>query len=263
MYSQSMGRVENGRVASYDFSILQIFQEAWAKVSGVKSTIWGALMILIVTHFIVNMMIGVFTGDPLITTGMNNTIHSPTQAVLKFIRAIILAPMFVGYAMIGIKRAVNLPVSAWMVWDYYRYFIKIAGTMLVGTILIAGLFSLAMALLATSMFFTNTIVHVISILAAIALILTSIYFSYCFIFATQIVAEKKLGIWTSLQLSRRAINQHWFKIFFTFLLLFIILIVAAGIFCIGLIWAIPFIVIAHGILYRILFGVEEVRGQRE
>ena len=59
----------------------------------------------------------------------------------------------------------------------------------------------------------------------------------------------------ALEASRKAITQHWFKVFGLFLLLGLIVMVSAIPLGIGLVWSIPLMVVAMGVLYRTIFGV--------
>ena len=69
------------------------------------------------------------------------------------------------------------------------------------------------------------------------------------------VVERGLTPWQALEASRKAITQHWFKVFGLFLLLGLITLISAIPLGIGLVWTIPLFVIAMGVLYRTIFGV--------
>ena len=60
--------------------------------------------------------------------------------------------------------------------------------------------------------------------------------------AIPLIVERGLSPWQAMEASRKAITQHWFKVFGLFLLL-------------GLIWTIPLFVMVMGVLYRTIFGV--------
>ncbi|MNG14005.1 hypothetical protein D3C84_977260 [compost metagenome] len=69
------------------------------------------------------------------------------------------------------------------------------------------------------------------------------------------MVERGLSPWQALEASRKAITQHWFKVFGLCLLLGLITMVSAIPLGIGLVWSIPLFVIAMGVLYRTIFGV--------
>jgi uncharacterized membrane protein len=58
-----------------------------------------------------------------------------------------------------------------------------------------------------------------------------------------------------MEASRKAVGQRWFKIFGLFLLLGLIVMISAIPLGIGLVWSMPLLMIAIGILYRTIFGV--------
>ena len=67
--------------------------------------------------------------------------------------------------------------------------------------------------------------------------------------------QSRAPLWQALEASRKAITQHWFKVFGLFLLLGLITLISAIPLGIGLVWSIPLFVIAMGVLYRTIFGV--------
>jgi len=83
-----------------------------------------------------------------------------------------------------------------------------------------------------------------------------LYLSVAFTFSMFLVTDLQLGVWASLQVSRRVVTRRWFSVF---ALLFVaVLIAAVGIFglCIGIIFTMPFF---YGIIaqaYEDIFGVE-------
>jgi uncharacterized membrane protein len=68
------------------------------------------------------------------------------------------------------------------------------------------------------------------------------------------MVDKKLGIWGAMEVSRQAVTKHWFTLFGVYIALAFLLIISAIPFGIGLIWTVPLVLIAHGIMYRKIFG---------
>ena len=58
-----------------------------------------------------------------------------------------------------------------------------------------------------------------------------------------------------METSRKAIHQHWFKIFGLYIVLGVILLLSVIPVGIGLIWSLPLFILAFGVLYRTIFGV--------
>ena len=55
--------------------------------------------------------------------------------------------------------------------------------------------------------------------------------------------------------SCKAITQHWFKVFFLFLTMNIVVWISMLPLGIGLIWTIPMFIVMIGVLYNRIFGV--------
>ena len=87
------------------------------------------------------------------------------------------------------------------------------------------------------------------------LIIPGLYLAIAYMLAIPLVVERGLTPWQALEASRKAITQHWFKVFGLFLLLGLITLISAIPLGIGLVWSIPLFVIAMGVLYRTIFGV--------
>ncbi|MCU7800417.1 MAG: hypothetical protein KZQ70_09780 [gamma proteobacterium symbiont of Lucinoma myriamae] len=67
-----------------------------------------------------------------------------------------------------------------------------------------------------------------------------------------------MGIWEALETSRKAISKHWFKIFFIYFLLGLLMLAAMLPAFIGLIWVIPLSSVIQGVMYKYIFGVESI-----
>ena len=257
MNSSPMGRLENGVAVSYDFSISTVFKEGWEKVSGFKSSIWGGILIWIVASLILMVIIAVLMG--IIHAALGQSPATKTiQNVLQIIRQLILYPIIGGMFMLGIKRAVNLPIKATMVLDYFHDIWRIVGVVILSMILITIPFAIATVLLTFAMamsFFLQVLMGLVSI----AFFLLGAYLIWSYIFALPLTIEKKLSIWKSLETSRKAVTQHWFKIFFLSWAEIIILVLASLPLLLGLIWALPWFYCVQGVLYRTLFGVDAPR----
>ena len=90
----------------------------------------------------------------------------------------------------------------------------------------------------------------------ILLILPGIYLMVAYYMALPLVAEKGMSPWRALETSRKAVTHRWFSIFGFFIVLSFIAFVSAIPLGIGMIWTLPMMLIAYGILYRNMFGVE-------
>lgn len=242
----SMGRVVNGVAANYDFSIADVLKEGWEKVGGFKGTIWAAIGIYILARILVQVVLGI------VKLGIGKGI---IFFLLNIIGFFITYPILIGIFMISLKRSVNLPVKATMVLNYYSSFWPIIGVS-ISMVVLGGLpMFFGVGFLAMSSHSHSLLLFILGLL----LFGAGIYLMISYSFVLPLIVEKKLGIWTTLEASRKAVTQHWFKIFFTWVLMTLILIISILPLFIGLIWSYPFVCAVRGIFYRILFGVEEAR----
>jgi hypothetical protein len=251
------GRMENGFAAPYDFSITEVFKESWSKVTGFKGSAWGAIG----WYFLVAILLGMLMSAIGAMFGAEPTDEGPTKVVnliLRLITQIILYPMAAGVMMIGIKRAVNLPVQSKMVFRYYSAIWRILGVMLL-SLAIAMIPSVIGGVVIGIVVATDQsiLVNLLLILVAFAFILVGVYLAWSYIFVLQLTTEKRLGVWRTLQVSRKAVGQHWWKIFFTVMLMFVIYILSFVFLLVGLIWTLPWLLTTYGVLYRRIFGVAQ------
>lgn len=258
--AQQMGQVVNGKVAPYDFTIRDMLKEGWEKTAGFKAVLWQGIAIYFVISLLLFVLNFLLIGMAKAVLGNTSSSMEILNGVLKLVRELLEFPLIVGLLMMGVKRAVNLPVQPTLVLKYYPQFIAIFAMVLlegflvflplgIGGTLIASVFSGAFSFGTSAM---------MSILGGL-LCSVGIYLAWGYSFALQILAEKKLGIWRSLEVSRRGVTQHWFKILFTSLMIFLIIFISCLPLLIGLIWSLPWAYSTSGVLYRTIFGVEEAR----
>ncbi|NQD95394.1 hypothetical protein HP532_22315, partial [Pseudomonas sp. CrR25] len=102
---------------------------------------------------------------------------------------------------------------------------------------------------------TAVVMMLLIYVGMILLIIPGLYLAIAYMLAIPLVVERGLSPWQALEASRKAISQHWFKVFGLFLVLGVITMLSAIPLAIGLVWSIPLFVIAMGVLYRTIFGV--------
>lgn len=225
----------------FDFNIKAIYNEAWARTFGVKGTIFGAfLLVLLIT------CIALF-----IVYDISNAIEGPTNSaetggglrplaeLLKFLATIfILTPLQGGMWMLGVKRSVDMPIQSTSVLRYFSYWSKLA--------IYPVIFE---------------VIHIIGIIGRNFLIiqmivlLATVFFAVTYFFFIPLVIDKNLKCWEALETSRKRVFDQWSKYFWFMVLMFFLFLaglIPAGI---GLIWIVPWVNCAMGILYRDNFGV--------
>ncbi|WP_281646999.1 hypothetical protein [Parendozoicomonas sp. Alg238-R29] len=219
---QLYGSVEKGLAGDYDFSVSEILSEAWGKTKGSKLTI----------HIGYAIAFAVYIGAIAIMVGA--TFALGDSALFGILTQVLITaigtPLMVGLFMLGLKRSVMSPISASEPLQYFHKTLPLLGLSIVATVFIMVGFLL--------------------------LILPGIYLSFAYMFAGPLCAEKNMGVWDSLETSRKAITHRWFSFFGLFLLLGIINLIASIPLGLGLIWTLPMTSIAMGIAYRNMFGVE-------
>jgi hypothetical protein len=252
----AMGRVDNGVPAPYDFLIEQVLSESWRGITGFKATAWGGWLIV----FVVSLMFGVaFSLISFLSSKFFGTSPQIFNVVDNIVTFIVTLPLIVGVMMLGVRRSVGLPVKA---MDATNYMSSIWG--LVGVYILQAIIMVIPVLLAaiTMSFASGTdmmIVKIMLMLLAVVFFASTLYFAISYTFAMVLKVEKNLSIWGALEASRKGVTQHWFKFFFTLLAMYVFLLIGAIPLLLGWIWLLPMANLLYGVMYRTMFGVEEVR----
>ncbi len=220
--------IEQALARGYDFGIGALIGEAWAKVKGTKGIIIGGFLVfyvvLLAATFILGGIVGVFgaLSDNLVAVVVGEVLVSLLASALAY-------PFMAGINMVGIRRAADQPISFNEIFSHFGRTVPLIITAVVMMLLIY--------------------------LGMLLLLLPGIYLAVAYLLAIPLVVERGLSPWQALEASRKAISQHWFKVFGLFLLLGVIVILSAIPLGIGLVWSIPLMVVAMGVLYRTIFGV--------
>lgn len=224
------GTLEGGIAGDYDFKIGGVLGEAWEKTKGIKGAFWGAGIVIFIVVFVVAVILNIFLA------AVAN--QSPGAAIIgnlvyQLVFAAITYPFMTGMLMLGVRRSVDLPVTASMAFAFF-----------------GRTWPIVLAAILISIF---------TFVGFLLLILPGLYLSIAYALALPLIAEKELGAWRAMESSRRAVTKHWFKFFFLLILMGLILVVSAIPFGIGLIWTYPMSINVLGIVYREAFGVEAAR----
>jgi len=98
------------------------------------------------------------------------------------------------------------------------------------------------------------LIYIMSILGFILLVLPGIYLTIAYIFTLPLIVDKGMDVWQAMELSRKMVTKHWFKVFGLMLILSIIMGLGALAFGVGLIWAVPLMFVTlYGLLYPLMF----------
>ncbi|WP_428356127.1 hypothetical protein [Methyloprofundus sp.] len=227
--ASASGSLQEGVAAPYNFTISEVFGEAWQRTSGFKAPVLIAVilifMALTVIGFSIILLMGLFNIiDP--------ALASILSGVFNFFISMAFYPLFAGVLMMGLHRSINVAVDYKMAFAYFGYSLPI--------------------IIAT--FFSSLLV----MLGFMLLVIPGIYLSIAYVFSLQLIIEKDMDFWQAMEASRKAVHQHWFKIFFIYLLIGIIYLISLIPIGLGLIWSVPFFVALHGVLYRSIFGIDSI-----
>lgn len=211
----------------YDLGVMAIIREAWAKTSGVKGPIWLAitLIILVFTVFIgATTRIADFLGGGAVAAALG-VASQVTLSVAYY-------PFIAGLLLIAIRRSANLPVNFKMAFSCFAQILPVI--------------------------IASFLVMILSSLGFMLLIIPGIYLTFAYLLTIHLIIDKKMGPWQAMESSRKAINRHWFKIFWLYILMTFICFLSSIPLGIGLIWTVPMFLMVSGILYRNIFGVTQI-----
>ncbi len=232
--TEGQGTLQSGIEGHYDFSITTIIAEGWDKVSGAKGTLLLALLIYAVVAVVVKIILNLIFPNPTILIQQHQYAAGFTWLALTSLISIPLTyPLLAGIALLGIRRSVDADIDAGFIFQAYRK-----------TIPLTLLYLLLMLM---------------TILGYVLLIIPGIYLSLAYLMSYSLMIDRDIGVWEALEASRKAITKHWFKIFFLYLLLALMSVLACLPLLIGLVWMLPLFFIVHGLLYKKMFGVASVQ----
>ena len=209
-------------IDSYDFEVVPLLKEAFTRTNGLKWNFMGAIIIYAIIAVITAAILEVFF--PADATEYNELIAS-------LLAVPVTLPIMVGITMLGIKQARDERLEIPSVLNYFSFLLPIL------------LSYIAMSLML--------------FIGFMLLILPGIYLAISYSFTYALVVDKGLGVWEAMELSRKTVTKQWLKFFALALLGGLIIMISAIPLGIGLIWSIPTIYIAYGLLYHHLFDEEE------
>lgn len=212
----------------YDFNISELLNEAWQLVKGTKGIIIGGFLVFYAVMMAVSFVLGGIFGL-LGLAGDESMLSILTEMIIGMLASAMAYPFMAGLNMVGIRRAAGHPISFNEIFSHFGRLVPILITALLSTVLIYIGFML--------------------------LVIPGLYLGIAYMLAIPLVVERGLTPWQAMETSRKAISQHWFKVFGTLLLLGLITMISAIPLGIGLVWTIPLLVLTMGVLYRTIFGV--------
>jgi len=218
--------LEDAIEGNWDFDIMEVMSEAWQKISGAKGAMWVGILVMYAATFVLQMVAG----------GIAAALGEGSVLGIAIALTVQLAGQAIAYV---VTAGVYYYALKWAAGDQSAT----ATDVLVG-------FSVAAPLLGVYL-----LVTLLAMVGFLFLILPGVYLIIAYSLAAPLVIDRGLGVWEALETSRKAITNHWFKVFGLGLLASL----AAGLgmvltLGIGIVWAMPFFFMVYGVLYNRIFG---------
>jgi hypothetical protein len=222
------GSLEKGLSGDYELSLGTWLKEAWGRVDGNKGTIWMAMLFYVGLAALISIFFGLLDGGPTDP----NSIEPPSfiEMIGNLVSALVLLPMGVGLAFVATAIALDKTPNPKSLLGWYDNTLKL--------------------------FFTYILMNVLILVGLLLFVLPGIYLMVSYQIALPLVVDKKLGPWEALEASRKVIGHNWFQVFGYDIVAVLVLMLSSVLLGIPLIWTVPAMVIAYGILYRTAVGIE-------
>lgn len=231
---EGYGSLERGLSGQFEFSIGDIMKESWEKTRGAKGTVWFAIFlyfVIVVPVSIVVPLVFELAGFPSqIVPGQQVTPAIITGILLsQLVMGALLIPAGAGIFMLGVKLASGVPVTGMEALKYYSKIVPLVITMI--------------------------LMYIFVFIGLLLFVIPGIYLMVAYYLSMPLVLDKGLSPWQALETSRKAVSKCWFRFVGLGIVMLLIMLVAMIPLGIGLIWALPFMVIALGMVYRNIFGL--------
>jgi hypothetical protein len=223
------GNLEREIVPKYDFDIFEIIKAGFRGTEGVKGIFLASFVIYMVIVIILQIILGIFFPSPP-PPAEPNLVNQQIVAILSYP---VVMPIMVGIVMLAINYSRGEAIKFQSIFHYYH---------LMGKLALAGI-----------------LIYIMTVIGFILFIIPGIYLSIAYIFTLPLIVDKGMDVWDAMELSRKTVTRHWFKIFGLFFLLSLFMVLGILTFGIGLIWAVPLLFITlYGVLYPMIFNEFEV-----
>lgn len=224
------GSVERGIAGDYELTIGGVFSEAKSKLSGSKGPVWIAIVLSMVS----------FAAIQFFLTFVLSLLPLPalfSAIALQALVTLLTAPITIGVMLVGIKLAADVRASGASIFGYFDMMLNL--------------------------FLQALLIYLIVGIGLLLLVLPGIYLLYAYMYSGSLLVEKKMGIWEAMEASRRAVTHSWFKLFFLWIIIVLLIVVSMIPLMIGLIWTLPLSLLCFGVVYKTLFGVERATLDQE
>lgn len=226
---------------NYSLPVFETLQISWSKVHGSKSTIWGALLLMMV------ILMGLGICNFIIMA-----VAKPIQPVVNVFMQILGLLFGMGLLYMGIKRAQDLPISYNQIFRAFDNWLWVS---IIAIYILQVLIMIIPAMCIMAGIFLYALIHtptalIMTIILGIIGVFATIYLAVRMMLSMAFVMDKETGPWESIKLSFRATQSNFWKLIGIFLLQMLIIFISALPLFIGLIWTIPFKYINYGMIYK-------------
>lgn len=212
------------QVPEYDFDIIEIIKVGFNSINGVKGTFVAAFAIYVVVAIVMQIMLGVVFPSPPPPAEPNYL----NQQIVTILSYPILMPLIAGVIMLAVKYSRDESIEFKSIFNYYQLTGKLS--------------------------FAAIMIYIMTIIGFILLIVPGIYLSIAYIFTLPLIVDKGMDVWEAMELSRKTVTKHWFKVFGLMFILSVAMVLGTLAFGIGLIWAVPLMFVTmYGLLYPLIF----------
>jgi uncharacterized membrane protein len=224
---ESQGSIESALAGDFSLSIGEILGEAWEAIDGYKMPLLLAFSLL----FLIMIGLGIVQ-VLLVGSGAEVSDFSLIGLVITLVSYGFIGVYAAGSIVMSARASMGETVSATDAFMHLPLFLKAMGTYLMMTVLIG--------------------------LGFLLLILPGIYLYVAYFYALPLALDKGLSPWEALETSRKTVTHQWFTLFGLHVVVWGLNVI--GFFTLGIatIWLLPLSMVAYGIVYRKLFGVETV-----
>ena len=207
----------------YDFDIIEMVKAGWERINGVKTQFIAGFAIYIAAAVIVQLTLGLVF--PQGTTESPNLLNQQIVGILSYP---VLMPIMAGIIMMAIQQYRGETVDFKSVFNYFH---------ITGKLALAGV-----------------LIYVFTVVGFLLFILPGIYVSVAYAFTIPLIVDKNMDVWEAMELSRKTVTKHWFKVAGLMGLLSIIVFISAIPLGIGLVWTIPLMFVTlYGLAYPVMF----------
>ena len=212
--------MEANHDANKPWTIEGVLKNASIKHQGAKLTFLQAILVYCLCYFVLSLVFS-YSFTTLVSPDSYDFLVENLPGIVL---SLLLSPLGYGIGLLGIKKSAGLEIDYNMIVQPYRHFLPL--------------------------FLLATLVSLITLLGFGLFILPGIYFALSYSLAPYLLMGKEMGVWESMEASRKAVTKNFGRFLSLSLILAVVNVVGALLLLIPLLWLIPISVIAFGEVYN-------------